>query len=480
MLRERAEKLIKIARVHLQSGRREDALNYLYQAQNLCPTQKARALIDAIRSSGRDSFRVPPAHSRRRTGEMGAGWAEDPFYAAPEDCHCPQDAFHESLGHCFRCSGDTFYPSPGYRRRCTEGASNAPHRGCGYSEGTFHTTSRGCGCCGEHSDEDSGGSARRWQSRSEAGRVPPNHSAEAADSSGQGYTEEQLDGVQRVIRSSRSHYETLGVQQNASEEELKRSYRKLALRFHPDKNHAPGATEAFKAIGRAFAVLSNPERRRRYDEHGDDEQEACKPAQARTYTEPADMTPEELFNLFFGGRFPTGNTYMYANGAPPARHPRQQRPRQRFRNERPPTRAEDNRSQSGYSVLLQLLPVLVLVVVSVVAQLVAHSPPYSLFQKASVGHTVPRETQALGVPYYVDRNFKQAYRGQSLQELEQAIEKDYIDYVQTSCWKEKQQKADLSNLARLYRDERLKQKAESLKLEHCDKLAHIMTLQQGG
>ena len=45
-----------------------------------------------------------------------------------------------------------------------------------------------------------------------------------------------------------------GVNKEASESDLKKSYRKLALQFHPDKNHAPGAGEAFKAIGNAFAV----------------------------------------------------------------------------------------------------------------------------------------------------------------------------------------------------------------------------------
>lgn len=50
----------------------------------------------------------------------------------------------------------------------------------------------------------------------------------------------------RRIKQCKDFYEILGVQANASEDELKRSYRKLALKFHPDKNHAPGATEAFK------------------------------------------------------------------------------------------------------------------------------------------------------------------------------------------------------------------------------------------
>lgn len=43
------------------------------------------------------------------------------------------------------------------------------------------------------------------------------------------------------------------------------------------------------------------------------------------------------------------------------------------------------------------------------------------------------------MPYFVDKNFDKAYRGASLRDLEKTIEKDYIDYIQTSCWKEKQQ-----------------------------------------
>lgn len=57
----------------------------------------------------------------------------------------------------------------------------------------------------------------------------------------------------------------------------------------------------------------------------------------------------------------------------------------------------------------------------------------------TLGYTISRETQNLQVPYFVDKNFEKAYRGASLRDLEKTIEKDYIDYVQTSCWKEKQQ-----------------------------------------
>ncbi|XP_016334037.1 dnaJ homolog subfamily C member 18-like [Sinocyclocheilus anshuiensis] len=96
-----------------------------------------------------------------------------------------------------------------------------------------------------------------------------------------------------------------------------------------------------------------------------------------------------------------------------------------------------------------------------------------------MGLVVSRETQHMGVPYYVDKGFENEYRGAALEELEKTIESDYIDHLQSSCWKEKQQKSDLANLGQLYRDERLKQKAETMKLDHCDKLHRFMGRQRG-
>ncbi|XP_060642523.2 dnaJ homolog subfamily C member 18 isoform X1 [Anolis sagrei] len=291
------------------------------------------------------------------------------------------------------------------------------------------------------------------------------------------YTKEQLLGVQR-IKNSKNYYEILGVEREASEEELKRAYRKLALKFHPDKNCAPGATDAFKAIGTAFAVLSNPEKRLQYDQYGDEEEPYTNlPRHYNYYREfEADITPEEIFNMFFGGNFPTGNIHMFSHSTmdPPCYQ-------QRNRHERTWTQEEeeeDTRPQNSYSAFIQLLPVFIIIVVSVVTQLMATNPPYSLFFKSNLGHTILRETQNLQVPYYVDKNFEHNYNGEELEELERQIEKEYIDHIQTSCRKEKQQKTELTHLAKLYRDERLKQKAESLTLESCEKLSNIIILQR--
>jgi molecular chaperone DnaJ len=67
------------------------------------------------------------------------------------------------------------------------------------------------------------------------------------------------------MSNKRDYYDVLNVPRNASKEEIKNSYRKLALQYHPDRNKAAGAEEKFKEISEAYAVLSDDEKRKRYD-----------------------------------------------------------------------------------------------------------------------------------------------------------------------------------------------------------------------
>ena len=66
----------------------------------------------------------------------------------------------------------------------------------------------------------------------------------------------------------KDYYEILGVSRTASAEEIKKAYRKLARKYHPDVNKAPGAEARFKEIGEANEVLSDPQKRARYDQLG--------------------------------------------------------------------------------------------------------------------------------------------------------------------------------------------------------------------
>ena len=69
--------------------------------------------------------------------------------------------------------------------------------------------------------------------------------------------------------NKRDYYEVLGVNRSSSEQDLKSAYRRLAHQYHPDKNRSdPAAEEKFKEAAEAYAVLSDPEQRRRYDRFG--------------------------------------------------------------------------------------------------------------------------------------------------------------------------------------------------------------------
>ena len=70
------------------------------------------------------------------------------------------------------------------------------------------------------------------------------------------------------MSSKRDYYEVLGVQKNASKEEIKNVYRKLALQYHLDRNKDPTAEEKFKELSEAYAVPSDEEKRKRYDIYG--------------------------------------------------------------------------------------------------------------------------------------------------------------------------------------------------------------------
>lgn len=70
------------------------------------------------------------------------------------------------------------------------------------------------------------------------------------------------------VKNKRDYYEVLSATRDASPDDIKRAYRKAAMRYHPDRNKDPGAEERFKEASEAYEVLSDPDKRDRYDRHG--------------------------------------------------------------------------------------------------------------------------------------------------------------------------------------------------------------------
>ena len=96
----------------------------------------------------------------------------------------------------------------------------------------------------------------------------------------------------------RDYYEVLGVDKASADTDIKAAYRKLARQHHPDANPGdPGAEERFKEINEAYSVLSDPEKRSRYDQYGHDSERGFGNGDF------SDVNPFDIFNQFFGGAF---------------------------------------------------------------------------------------------------------------------------------------------------------------------------------
>lgn len=107
----------------------------------------------------------------------------------------------------------------------------------------------------------------------------------------------------------RDYYEILGVDRSADEQTIKRAYRKLAKKYHPDTNKGNAmAEEKFKEATEAYAVLSDPEKRKEYDQFGHENSDG---SYREYHFEEEDL--DEILRSIFGGAF--GRHPMRENGA---------------------------------------------------------------------------------------------------------------------------------------------------------------------
>lgn len=107
---------------------------------------------------------------------------------------------------------------------------------------------------------------------------------------------------------SKNLYTTLGVSESASSDEIKKAYRKLARKYHPDINKDPGAEDKFKEVNAAYEVLGDENRRREYDAMGDD---MFRGQSAGSYNS---QDLNDLFNSIFGQRGGYNKTYGFQGG----------------------------------------------------------------------------------------------------------------------------------------------------------------------
>lgn len=120
----------------------------------------------------------------------------------------------------------------------------------------------------------------------------------------------------------KDYYQVLGVARGASDDEIKKAYRKLALKFHPDKNQSPGAEERFKAVGEAYDVLSDKRKKQIYDQCGEEGLKAGAGQQGgqhnfgggQNYSYSYHGDPRATFTQFFGNSNPFES--FFSGGSP--------------------------------------------------------------------------------------------------------------------------------------------------------------------
>ena len=110
----------------------------------------------------------------------------------------------------------------------------------------------------------------------------------------------------------KDYYNILGVSRSATDDEIKKGYRKMALKYHPDKNKEPDAADRFKDIAEAFEVLKDKDKRQIYDKYGEEGLKGQPNFGANMNMPPGFSTftfggdPMETFRNFFGNENPFG------------------------------------------------------------------------------------------------------------------------------------------------------------------------------
>lgn len=109
----------------------------------------------------------------------------------------------------------------------------------------------------------------------------------------------------------KDHYKILGISRNAKDDEIKKAYRRLALRYHPDKNKSPQAEDRFKEVAEAYEVLSDKKKRDIYDSYGEDGLRRGVPGQYNDHSSSSGGftyqfhgDPRATFAQFFGSADP--------------------------------------------------------------------------------------------------------------------------------------------------------------------------------
>ncbi|EXJ71757.1 uncharacterized protein A1O5_05567 [Cladophialophora psammophila CBS 110553] len=320
------------------------------------------------------------------------------------------------------------------------------------------------------------------------------------------WTPQQKAEVIRIRRCSpTAFYEILAIEKTASDGEIKKAYRKISLLTHPDKNGFEGADEAFKMVSRAFQILSDADKKSKYDQFGGDPDSrfsssgaasagaspfsgfARSPGRGPMYED--EISPEELFNRFFGGGMGPGfqfgggfggPQFVFNMGGGPGFTVHRMgggRPRGRPRD------AQSDTAPTGLSALTQLLPLLLLFVLPLLSSFFtgsSNSGPHVRYDSPVSPHTMHRVTPRYNIDYFLNPAEVEGYTSRQFSALDQRAEVDYVSTLKYQCENEVQRQRHEINEATglFFTDENRLKRAREMTMPGCRRLDELKVNRQ--
>lgn len=310
------------------------------------------------------------------------------------------------------------------------------------------------------------------------------------------HTKEQETIVLKVLSyKPHQYYEILAVEKTASEGDIKKSYRKLAIKLHPDKNPHPRASEAFKLLNKAWGVLSDPSKKKIYDETGSDPDSrflgfsnsastAASSGYARQGFDRFDGAfQDDIFNMFFGGGQRAGGpTFSFGNNGftfhsfgGDGFDPFTGRFAQQQRQQRQRTQQQRQQEVSTWETFKQLVPILIILLATLFSSFFSgeSSPEYSFTRLAQ--YSVQRSTPHYKIPYYVGEKFLEDKSELKLRNFDSKVESIYIQDRRARCSREQVHKNELMEEAQgwFYTDQRKLNQANAMPMPNCQELRNL-------
>ena len=271
------------------------------------------------------------------------------------------------------------------------------------------------------------------------------------------------EACEKII-NNKDYYDILGITKQTSNDDIKKAYKKLAIKFHPDKNKSPKAEEAFKKIATAYQTLTDPKKRELFDKYGSEEEYREKVYQERQQAYEEEFDAYDIFDLFFGNIDPEVLR------------------RQRRRYQRA-QQVQVNPKVAKYLPFIQLIPIFLMGLTYILPTLFQSKDLY-VFERSN-DYPYEKKTHKYKINYYVGNDFKEKYKDNNeTRKIESEIENKYTSYLRINCQEKMQLKEDIQIKLMYYRKGSyyyniLINELNKLDFKVCDKLQkHLKKIQK--